>query len=121
MLGDSGYPCRRFLLTPFLNPGIPAETNYNNALCHTRVLIEQSFGVLKRRFQVLQGTIRTTPETAVNTIVACVVLHNIGIEQGDIIDFDFVIDQYEAPPRNYLNNGEDGNIMRRHVAMTYFS
>ena len=85
LLDDSGYPCRRFLLIPFLNPGIPAKTIYNNPLCRTRVLIEQSFGDLKIRFQVLQGTIRSTQETAVNTIVAGVFHHNMG---NDIIDFD---------------------------------
>lgn len=47
ILGDSGYPCLRYLMTPFLNPNTPAEEAYNRAQISTRNTIERCFGVQK--------------------------------------------------------------------------
>ncbi|XP_041357801.1 putative nuclease HARBI1 [Gigantopelta aegis] len=37
LIGDSGYPCLPYLMTPLLNPGNAAENGYNRALCYTRM------------------------------------------------------------------------------------
>ena len=58
LLGYSGYPCLRFLMTPILHPASPAEERFYNSLCYTRVLVEQTFGILKRRFQCLHSELR---------------------------------------------------------------
>lgn len=58
---------------------------YNTAHCRTRVLIEQTVGVLKRRFSCLHSELRLSPQRACVAVVACCVLHNIGINRGDII------------------------------------
>ncbi|XP_055957011.1 putative nuclease HARBI1, partial [Patella vulgata] len=82
LLGDSGYPCLTYLMTPFLNPTNRHEENFNTSLCRTRVLIEQTFGILKRRFALLHYGIRSSPQQAVIYITACVILHNLGIGRG---------------------------------------
>lgn len=49
----------------------------------TRVLVEQAFGVLKRRFHCLHLGMATSPPQAAVYVVTCVVLDNIGIKRGD--------------------------------------
>ena len=60
LLGDSGYPCRPFLLTPFLNPGSQREEKYNRCHISTRNLIERTFGIWKRKFHVLHTEVQNT-------------------------------------------------------------
>ena len=123
LLGDSGYPCLRFLITPILHPVSPAEERFNMSLCHTRVFVEQTFGILKRRFQCLHGELRTTPQNAVKYVVACAVLHNIGIDQGDIINI--ATDDVDLPPPNDIPfipvpGQNDGAVMRGHLVAHFF-
>lgn len=80
ILADNAYPNRSWLLTPFLNPVGIAQGNYNAAHKSTRILIEQCFGRLKRRFSILHSEMRVSPEKAVSVIVACFILHNIATD-----------------------------------------
>ncbi|XP_052813301.1 putative nuclease HARBI1 [Mya arenaria] len=64
ILGDSGYGCKPYLLTPYLNPRTGPQERYNEALVRTRVTVERSFGVLKRRSPCLSYGLRLEPEMA---------------------------------------------------------
>jgi len=83
LIGDGGYPCRRYLLTPLLNPATNAEKAYNAAHISARNCIERTNGVLKRRFPALKYGMRLTIEHTLPVIVATVVLHNIALVMGD--------------------------------------
>lgn len=51
LLGDSGYPFKDFLMTPFNSPSTQMEESYNHAHCPTRNVIVRAFSVLKSRFR----------------------------------------------------------------------
>lgn len=83
LLGDSGYACKSYLLTPLLNPTTPAEQRYNNAHIKTRTTIERTFGVWKRRFPCLAVGMRLEISKVLEIIVATAVLHNIATDLND--------------------------------------
>lgn len=68
-MGDSGYPCKPYLTTPFLNPVTGKQEAYNKAHVHTRVEIEQSFGWWKWRFHVLHSEGRMNLKKLVKSLV----------------------------------------------------
>ena len=121
LLGDSGYPTRRSLLTPYIQPRNNPQERYNRSLCRTRVLIEQTFGVLKKRFRCLHTELITVPHQAVTYITACAVLHNIGIFRGDVIPFDLDFIQEGDQPVIQINDVNDGAGIREHIVQTFFS
>ena len=83
LVGDGGYPCRRYLLTPVNNPVNQAETAYNNAQIAARNCIERVNGMLKRRFPALKYGMRIRLDRVLPVIVATAVLHNIATVLGD--------------------------------------
>ncbi len=52
VLGDSAYPLKSFLLTPVQTVSTAQEENYNWAHCCTQVKVEQTFGILKARYEM---------------------------------------------------------------------
>ena len=83
ILGDPGYACLRYLMTPVQNPRTDAEINYNRAQRKTRNIIERMFGTWKRRFPCLKYILRVNMERTYAIIIATAVLQNIAILQGD--------------------------------------
>ena len=58
LLGDAGYPCKTYLLTPLAATPTRPQRNYNYAQIRTRNPVERAFGVLKRRFPSLRMGLR---------------------------------------------------------------
>lgn len=88
LVGDRGYACQRFLLTPYPDPQPGPQNRFNVALSKTRVKIEMTFGILKARFNCLRH-LRVSPERASQIVAACAILHNIATirkEKPDEID-----------------------------------
>lgn len=83
LLGDSGYPLRPWLMTPYLGNPNESQQRFNAAHSRTRCIVEQTFGVLKQRFHCLKGGLRVKDmKLAGKIIVSCAVLHNLCILHG---------------------------------------
>jgi len=83
LVGDGGYACRRYLITPLTNPATDAEKAYNAAQISARNCIERTNGRLKRRFPAVKYGLRLRSDHILPVIVATVVLHNIAAVLGD--------------------------------------
>lgn len=120
ILGDSGYPLRNWLMTPFSTPATHGERSYNYSQKRTRVLIENTIGRLKRRFHLLHAENRRQIPRVVRDIRACGVLHNIAIlsNQPDIDDAIPIDDQPANNP--IVNDIQIGNYKRRHLVDNVF-
>ncbi|CAG8785403.1 16061_t:CDS:2 [Cetraspora pellucida] len=81
-------------------------------LSSMRIIIEQAFGYLKKRWRILNGVYCIDLERIVRIIYACCILHNICIDNNDILDEDDDI--------NSKNNEDYEEIMineeREHMA-----
>ncbi len=76
LLGDGGYGCKPYLLTPLLTTADDKQRRYNFSHVRSRNVIERCFGVLKQRFQCLLKGMLLKPRKSCEVVVACVVLHN---------------------------------------------
>lgn len=118
ILGDSGYACKPYLMTPYNNPTTAKEKAFNRAHRKTRVVIEQTFGRWKRRFHLLHSEVRMHPEKVCQFIGACAVLHNIALafnepmEDEDENDDDPDVQGYHGP--------ETGQMIRDHITNSFF-
>ncbi|KAG7155456.1 nuclease HARBI1-like 22 [Homarus americanus] len=97
--GDSGYPLEAFLMTPFRNPSTPGEVRYNNSHTKTRVVVVQTFGVLKSRFRCLHrsgGSLQYDPSKCAKIVNACFLLHNYCLMRRVPLPHDMVDDDGES-------------------------
>lgn len=84
LVGDGGYRCTEYMMTPLRTPITPGERRYNKAQARTRNPIERTFGMLKAKFPCLALGMRTSPARCGNAIIAAVILYNIAISAGEI-------------------------------------
>ncbi|CAN8023446.1 unnamed protein product, partial [Ixodes persulcatus] len=85
ILGDAAYPLREYMLTPFRDYGrlTTKQRNFNLKFSGTRVLIENCFADLKKRFRQLKLLEFITVDHSARFIIACCTLHNLCIEAGE--------------------------------------
>ena len=107
LVGDSAYPCRRYLLTPVPNPTTEPEKAYNCAQISARNVIERANGILKRRFPALKYGLHLRLDHTLPAIVAAVILNNIALVMGDDVPpEDEELSQFMHKLQNSENTGD---------------
>ena len=124
IIGDSGYPLRHYLMTPYPRPSTPAQESYNRAHKRTRVLIERAFGILKGRFLCLDkrgGQLCYNPAFAGRIFVACCVLHNIARKAhlDDPVDVNVELHHDIAAPHAHADDLPEGRRRRDELAALF--
>ena len=121
ILGDSGYPLKTYLMTPIMNIQTPAQERFNRALCRTRVKVEQTIGVLKKRFNCLHDEMRLQPARACQVIVACAVLHNIAVSHNDLEELGQLPAAEDFPqPPPVGDDDATASAVRQRIVNNYF-
>ena len=122
LLGDSGYPCRQYAMTPLLHPQTRPQRRYNVAQIRTRNTVERMFGTWKRLFPCLSTTLRTKLQTTLTIIVATAVLYNFIRSRNDPIDEpEHIPAAEEEVPDMHAGERRLGNAVRQALIMQHFT
>ncbi|XP_023931601.1 putative nuclease HARBI1 [Lingula anatina] len=122
LLGDGGYACRPYMMTPIINPLTRPERCYNASQIRTRNTVERMFGTWKRSFPCLSMSLRTKLQTTLTIIIATATLYNFVRARNDPMDEpppqnapNQVVAQFPVPARGL------GNAARRTIIQQHFS
>ncbi|XP_048845582.1 putative nuclease HARBI1 [Brienomyrus brachyistius] len=80
LIGDSAYPLKPWLLTPFYHPCSEEERRFNEAHGVAHSVIERTICCMKKRWRCLDrsgGVLIYHPTKVCNIVIACCVLHNL--------------------------------------------
>lgn len=103
IVGDSAFPLCTWLMKPYTNAVLsPQQRYYNYRLSRSRMVTEGAYGQLKGRWRVLFRKCESTRDQVRTTTLACIILHNVCIEQGDSISkkLDLTVDPSTQERRN---------------------
>ena len=77
-IGDDAFALRETMMKPYSQRGLDNEERiFNYRISRARRVVENAFGILANRFQVLLSTMQHSPSTVKIMTKACIVLHNL--------------------------------------------
>lgn len=107
LLGDAAYPLESCLMVPYKDNGFltSEQIRFNNILSSTRVFVEQAFGILKKKFRILNYLEMTNFKLIKYVIMSCFILHNIILKNEGSNEFGTLADEDSSSHelRQYLN------------------
>ena len=88
IIGDAAFPLTPNLIVPYdISPSMDrVNKQFNFVHSSTRMAVERAFGILKNRFRCLHLGFNIKPQRAIKTICACVILHNLSLQSGDLFE-----------------------------------
>lgn len=122
ILGDSGYPLKPYLITPFRsNSQNSLHTKFNEVHTKARITVERTIGVLKNTFRCILGArlLHYNPEKASKIINVCCALHNKRIEYKMKVDeYNLEVDEddFVLPETMYDDEIRNANRIREEIA-----
>ncbi|XP_041366717.1 putative nuclease HARBI1 [Gigantopelta aegis] len=125
LLGDSGYPLKKWLMTPYQNAANDPQERFNRQHKHIRSIIECCNGVWKMRWRCLMKPNMFQSPRASMIIASYGALHNFAITHGLPLDEDvderLIKDQrniipYHDPGNNVMN---DVPVHERNLSVEY--
>ncbi|XP_054722829.1 uncharacterized protein LOC129232750 [Uloborus diversus] len=122
LVADSAYPLLTWIMKPFGGGQLNLQTTaLNQKLSHSRVKVEQAFGMLKGRFRCLLKENESALKNVVRQVLACCAIHNICIDQEDmVLDEwrDFVLLNVESESDDDESEDDDAPVTTLPSGMT---
>ena len=120
LVADEAFPLTENIMKPYPQRGLSKEKRiFNYRLSRARRIVENVFGILSARFQILQGSIKLSPEKTELIVMTICLLHNF--LSKDIINFNNTRD-YIPENMNSLSLSrrvnryrESARIIRDHI------
>ncbi|XP_050339968.1 uncharacterized protein LOC126766145 [Bactrocera neohumeralis] len=108
ILADSAYPVSRYLIALFRDNGHHSreEKQFNYYMSSTRVFIEQTFGIFRAKFKILNHIDMRNIEDISTVILACAILHNFILRSNPVHSED----NHTSMPEN-LENSNDHDMI----------
>jgi hypothetical protein len=77
-IGDDAFGLRTTMMKPYSLRGLSNDERiFNYRLSRARRVVENAFGILANRFQILLSTMQHGPSTVKVIVKACMILHNL--------------------------------------------
>ena len=106
ILSDNGLPCDKHIVTPFIDDGklSTQQLKFNFYIQRGRAIIERVNGMLKQRYQCINGVMRAgTLEKAERMILASIALHNYSILNNDLNLYAHRFNNLDANDDSFYN------------------